>query len=1171
LRRIFALATALALSLTGLIGFSATPALALAPTNGTYDCQTGVRQVSSSTPNYTVTDGVISLGTTCSGSLGFPAGVTSIGANAFKGASVTSVIIPSTISAIGNSAFQESTLASVVIPGSVASLGDCAFCLMNQLVSLEIQAGSLTDLGQYTFSTDPLLATVLLPDNIQVISTGVFRNPTDAQPFVHSPITSLRLPAHLSYIGWAAFEGLDALTSLTIPASVTGITSNAFFGATSLTDVTFEGLTAPNADPDAFSGTGTVGHTPTGHILSAATGYGPSGGNWKGLTISRAFQAGVMDDGYFDCSGTRVNTEATPGLTVEGGAVTWGADCTGTVTVPAGVTKIDDDAFNYGQARSIILPSSLRTIGNDAFRFADNLVSINIPNGVTAIGSGAFERAIALESITLPASVTSLGVGVFRQARSLTSVTILGSITEIPARTFYSDPALTSFVVPNSVTSIGEYAFANSDSFASVTLPYGITSIGDYAFTETALTAIRLPSSLNTLGVHVFDGAMYLKKVNLPYGLTSVPDGTFQGASLDSIDIPPSVTSIGDWAFCNNPLASVSIPDSVTSIGISAFNGDTLLKAIKIPEGVTSIGMYAFASTDSLLTVIFPSTLSTIGNDIFSGAASLRDVYFMGNAPATVGSQDLWSVPTTARVRVQASATGFSSDWNGITVSNFAPDGYYVCATGILSTSNAAPRYRISHGEVGSGQDCVGAVVIPEGVPSIGRGAFSGAAGVTAISIPASVDDIAQDAFLGSLSLSAINVNVSNAVYSSVNGVLFDSGQTSLIFYPAGKVDTSYAIPAGVTRLGYLAFFLAGNLQSVTFPIGFQSLSTGAFADSGLVSITVPEGVTDLPDGTFSGASFLTRVSLPTGLTTIGDSAFESATSISSISIPSSVEIIGTDAFSGDTNLATVNFAGNAPSVVGHAPFANTEAGARAMIQQSATGFGNAGSDWNGLTVTFAGVQQNQNPNQNNNQQQQQQQSPPVAATLAPVPKVEARERQKVSTNGQTLTLEGSNLDEVKSVKINGKEAKIGKKSSGELVIEVPAGTAGFPEVVITSAAGVVTMQGLIQVVAPYADKRTVTAMAPKNGQLTSASLAALKKSYQSATPANVISCSATVASNASVKDVSLARKTAKATCQAMVEFSSYINTVNVQVSKTGRAGSKLALAVTFDRTLTGK
>jgi hypothetical protein len=380
---------------------------------------------------------------------------------------------------------------------------------------------------------------------------------------------------------------------------------------------------------------------------------------------------------------------------------------------------------------------------------------------------------------------------------------------------------------------------------------------------------------------------------------------------------------------------------------------------------------------------------------------------------------------------------------------------------------------------------------------------------------------------------------------------------------------TSLTIGSGLTEISAEAFQRADSLTSLTLPEGIVSVGDYAFSNAfSLLNLDLPASLQTMGDGAFSGAERLTSLVIPEGITTIGTYAFGDLSSLTWVSIPSSVTSIGEYAFGGASALASVYFLGNAPTVgQDFQPFGDAAAGAEAVVGQAATGFG-AETTWQGLNLRRVATVQ---PPGTSQQQNNNQPSAPVVAAANPLPKVESRERQKVSTNGQSLTLEGSNLDEVKSVKINGKEAKIGKKSSGELVIEVPAGTAGFPEVVITSAAGVVTMQGLIQVVAPYADKRTATVDATKTGLPTNTSLAALKKSYQSATPANVISCSATVASNASNKDVALARKSAKATCQAMVDFSSYINTVNVQVNKTGRAGSKLALAVTFDRTLTGK
>lgn len=1113
MRRFLALVTSLAIAI---VGFIATPAQAVAPANGSYPCTSG---------SFTVSNAVVTGNTSCAGAVNIPSGVTEIAGVAFQNRAITSVTLPSSLVTIGASAFFGTSLTSLTLPGSVANVGASAFRSLTSLTSLTIQPGSLTYIEHDTFAGNAALAEINFPNTLVAME-------------------------------YYAFRDAVSLTAITIPESVTYIGSDAFGGATSLMSVTFEGQTAPGAN-DSFS---SVPNGAVAHIRAHATGFGPSGGIWNGLLVERAAEAGMMADGYFSCTGTRLNAEATPGMTVEGGSVTWGADCPGAVTVPNGVTIIGDGAFNYGQATSVSLPSSLRVIGTNAFRFADNLTSITIPNGVTTLGAGAFQQATGLTSITLPASVTTLGVGVFRRASSLESATILGPITSIPNNAFFQAQALRSFVIPASVTSIGDFAFAYTDALESVTMPNGVTSIGEGAFTETALTSMRLPSGLTTLGVEAFSGSSSLTRVNIPIGLTAIPDRAFSGTALNSIEIPNSVTSIGPYAFANTQLKSISIPDTVTSIGESALNGNIHLKSVKIPEGVTTLGNYVFANTDALVSVMLPSTLTTIGDDIFAGAASLSSIYFAGNAPTSVGSQDPLWISNTARVRVQASSTGFSSAWNGIPVTNFAADGLYVCTTGALSASNAAPRYTVLHGAVSGGQNCVGAVTIPDGIPSIGSAAFANAAGVTSISIPATVSDIALDAFYVSPSLTAINVSQSNPVYSSINGVLYDVAQTNLIFYPAGKVASSYAIPAGVTSVGYLAFLLANHLQSITFPSGFLALSSGSFAESGLVSIVIPEGVTDLPEGIFSGATSLNSVTLPTSLTGIGANAFSGAVSLTSINIPSSVDFIGTDAFAGDTNLGTVNFAGNAPRVVGTTPFSGTVTGARAVIQASATGFGSSGSNWNGLTIAiFGSINQNQNQNQN------QVVSTPVAK-VGPV--INFTTRPAVSANGGSFSLNGANLADVKSVKVAGIAAKISLNSSGELNIEIPAGADATPEVVIFHSGGTMILQGFVKVLKPYTEKRTQKIASLSGSTPSKSALAALQKSYLAGAPANVVSCVATVASNASAKGIAAAKKLAKSTCQSMVEFSSFIDTVDVQVRKTGHAGSKAALAVTFDQNL---
>jgi len=178
--------------------------------------------------------------------------------------------------------------------------------------------------------------------------------------------------------------------------------------------------------------------------------------------------------------------------------------------------------------------------------------------------------------------------------------------------------------------------------------------------------------------------------------------------------------------------------------------------------------------------------------------------------------------------------------------------------------------------------------------------------------------------------------------------------------------------------------------------------------------------------------------------------------------------------------------------------------------------------------------------------------------------------RPLVSTKGQTLTLNGANLDDVTVVRVGGKEAKIVRKSDGEIVIDVPEGAEGYPDVEVVSSSGTSTIQGLLKVVKPYAAKRTQKITQFKGNLPTQAGLAALEKMYLKSPTANLLSCVSTVASNATPSQVAKAKTQAKATCQSVIKYSQFIKSADVQVSKTGKAGSKPALAVTFDRTLSG-
>ena len=78
--------------------------------------------------------------------------------------------------------------------------------------------------------------------------------------------------------------------------------------------------------------------------------------------------------------------------------------------------------LNGKEITNLVIPNSVTTIGNDAFRNCSGLTSITIPDSVTLIGKSAFSGCGALISITIPNSVTSIGSAVFSNCSSLKTV-----------------------------------------------------------------------------------------------------------------------------------------------------------------------------------------------------------------------------------------------------------------------------------------------------------------------------------------------------------------------------------------------------------------------------------------------------------------------------------------------------------------------------------------------------------------------------------------------------------------------------------------------------------------------------------------------------------------------------------------------------------------------------
>ena len=80
--------------------------------------------------------------------------------------------------------------------------------------------------------------------------------------------------------------------------------------------------------------------------------------------------------------------------------------------IPNTVTKIGERAVNWrdDEVEEVVIPNSVKKIGNEAFRACANLTKVVIPDSVIEIGSGAFDECYSLGEIHLPASLRKLGM-----------------------------------------------------------------------------------------------------------------------------------------------------------------------------------------------------------------------------------------------------------------------------------------------------------------------------------------------------------------------------------------------------------------------------------------------------------------------------------------------------------------------------------------------------------------------------------------------------------------------------------------------------------------------------------------------------------------------------------------------------------------------------------------
>lgn len=190
-----------------------------------------------------------------------------------------------------------------------------------------------------------------------------------------------------------------------------------------------------------------------------------------------------------------------------------------------------------------------------------------------------------------------------------------------------------------------------------------------------------------------------------------------------------------------------------------------------------------------------------------------------------------------------------------------------------------------------------GSVVIPNGVTTIGFGAFNRCKNITQITIPESVTEIksiafesceklislyipskvtsiAKDALTYSCdSLKAINVSPNNHYLYSVDGVLFSREDNTLLVFPSAKSILSYSIPFGIRKINDNAFSGTSNVKEVIIPSSVTEIGRFAFSGSNIQSLKIQAALQVVGDCAFTSMKSIENFSVSpnNGILTVVD------------------------------------------------------------------------------------------------------------------------------------------------------------------------------------------------------------------------------------------------------------------------------------------------------------
>ena len=287
-----------------------------------------------------------------------------------------------------------------------------------------------------------------------------------------------------------------------------------------------------------------------------------------------------------------------------------------TVIFEEGITHIGDYAFcghsgGENTLSTVILPSTLRTVGSHAFAYCKYLTEVTFGDSIRTVEDHAFYECQSLSVNTLPESLTDIG-----------------------DYSFYNcDGINIDILIHENIRRVGSHAFYDCDGIPKITVKSADTELSTYAFAECSTVKELLIPVDYDIANNPFNGISTVERITYSFGNSGkMRDKTYNNydsveycsrQSLDTVIFEEGITHIGDYAFCGqsnveNTLSTVILPSTLKSIGSHAFAYCKYLTEITLPKGLAGIESHAF-SDSSIAKIVFCGDAPSFDPNAFSG------------------------------------------------------------------------------------------------------------------------------------------------------------------------------------------------------------------------------------------------------------------------------------------------------------------------------------------------------------------------------------------------------------------------------------------------------------------------------------------------------------------------------------------------------------------------